>query len=178
MQMRSVWSDPPEVEFLDGRPYPKVSPKRTHALVQAACIRVLDRCASAIGEYGPEWRFGIGAVDRTDTEFVPDVAFVSFEQLDRLSDEDAEEPPCAPDLAIEIRSPSSRATYIRLKIERYLQTGTTMVLDIDPEHRTIRACTNEGTRTYSQHERFQHAALPWLIFDVADVFPKPRQKQP
>lgn len=177
MEMLSVWSDKPEVEYLDGQPYSKVSPKRTHALVQAAFIRVLDRCAADLGEYGPEWRFYIGAVDRTHTEFVPDIGFISYERLDELTDVQAEDPPCAPDLAIEVRSPSSKSAYIRKKIERYLETGATMVLDVDPASRTIHAHTCEGAREYSETDTFAHPLLPWLHFEISEVFPKPRQRR-
>lgn len=178
MQMSNMLSDPPEVEYLDGRSYPKVSPKRTHALVQAAFIRVLDRCAAARGEYGPEWRFDLGAVDRSDTEFVPDVGFISYTRLDGLTDAQAEEPPCPPDLAIEIRSPSSRPGLIRAKIARYLKTGATMVLDVDPADRVIHAHTISGVRTYREGEEFSHPSLPWLVFQTAEVFPKPRTRKP
>ena len=174
MQMASILVDPPEVEYLDGRPYPKVSPKRTHALVQAAFIRVLDRCGTAYGEFGPEWRFDVGAVDGSDTELVPDVAFISFARLDAFSDAQAEEPPCAPDLAIEIRSPSGRPGCMRRKIARELSTGATMVLDVDPAERIIYAHTGAGMTAYRENETFVHPSLPWLTFEVNDVFPKRR----
>ena len=37
--MRATLSDKPEIEYLDGAPHAKVSPKRTHALVQGALLR-------------------------------------------------------------------------------------------------------------------------------------------
>ncbi len=168
--------DPPELEYLDGRPYPKVSPRRTHALVQAALLRILDRCAAERGEFGPEWRFCVGAADNSESEFVPDIAFISKERLGRLSDEEAEEPPFAPDIAIEIRSPSVRVLYLRRKIERYLATGSILVLDVDPACKAIAAHSLDGVRTFHAGERFAHAAAPWLTFEVSEVFPKPRRR--
>ncbi len=34
--MAKMLSDKPEIEYVDGQPFPKVSPKRTHAVVQLA----------------------------------------------------------------------------------------------------------------------------------------------
>lgn len=174
---RGVLFDPPEIEYLDGHPYSKVSPKRTHALVQAALLRVLGDCAHGRGEVGPEWRFDLGAVDITYTEFVPDIAFVSYGRMDALNDEDAEEPPFAPDIAIEIRSPSNRAAYIARKMARYLKCGAILVLDVDPANRTIVAHSNGGARTFLEHDRFEHDAAPWFTFDIASIFPKPRGRR-
>ncbi len=171
---QSVLFDPPEIEFLDGHPYQKVSPKRTHALVQAALLRVLGDCAVGRGEVGPEWRFALGAVDITYTEFVPDIAFVSYERIRPLNDDDAEEPPFAPDIAIEVRSPSNRAAYIAQKMLRYLKCGSVLVLDVDPAKRTIVAHAASGVRTFTEADRFEHEAAPWFSFEVGSIFPKPR----
>lgn len=62
--MATILSDKPEVELLDGRAYPKVSPKARHAGVQAALGRVIADLAGNSGFVGPEWRFKIGRADR------------------------------------------------------------------------------------------------------------------
>jgi hypothetical protein len=38
-------SSPPEFEYLDGRPHAKVSPRRTHSIVQRELLHVLRECA-------------------------------------------------------------------------------------------------------------------------------------
>ena len=171
---RSVLFDPPEIEYLDGHSFAKVSPKRTHALVQAALLRELDACSKDRGETGPEWRFNLGAVDGSYTEFVPDIAFVSSARMQPLNDEDAEEPPFAPDIAIEIRSPSNRSLSIARKIERYLECGSLLVLDVDPATRSIVAHSQSGAQTFGERDRFEHEAARWFAFDVGAIFPKPR----
>ena len=172
--MLTTLYDLPELEVLDGRRVPKVSPRRTHALVQRALLAVLERCAADRGEFGPEWRFELGAVDGTDTALVPDIAFVSTERLRALSDDEAEEPPLAPDIVVEIRSPASRPAFLRRKIERYLRTGSSLVLDVDPARKTITGHSPGGVRTFHAGEQFAHAAVPWLEFEIAGIFPKPR----
>jgi Uma2 family endonuclease len=159
-----------EYEYHDGHPVAKVSPKRTHSLVQMNFGEILRRCGNELGEVGAEWRFNLGAVDDTFTEFMPDMAFIGFERLDSLDDAAAEVPPGAPDIAVEIRSPGYRLAEIRRKIARYLACGGSLVLDVDQETRTIEAHTHAGIRTFNADEAFQSAAAPWLHFEVSEAF--------
>jgi Uma2 family endonuclease len=162
--------DQPEVEYLDGHPYPKMSPKATHAFVQGAFIRVLHSLGGALGKTLPELRCHIGAVDDTKTEFVPDVAFILNERWYALPADRREEPPFAPDIAVEIRSPGEKARYREHKIARYLATGAQLVLDVDPRSRAIYVYDDQGMRVFRTHDRFEDARLSWLAFDVARVF--------
>ena len=162
--------DLPEIEYLDGRPYPKVSPKLTHALVQGALARILYRCAGERGRVGPELDVHPGRIDGSETKFVPDVAYISMERLRALPAADREAPPFSPDIAIEVWSPTNDRRYLDLKIARYLATGSTLVLDVDPYARTIVAHDGAEHRTYKAGERFHHPVFPWLRFDVAEAF--------
>jgi Uma2 family endonuclease len=170
--MASILSDKPEIELLDGRAYPKVSPKARHAGVQAALGRVIEDLSGDNGFVGPEWRFKIGRADDTNTTFVPDIAYVSLERLRSVSEKERDEPPFAPDIAVEVRSPSDNLAFLRHKIERYLQTGSVLVLVADPDKRTIVAHDSDGARNYAVDDRFEHPAVPWLAFDVAVIFAK------
>jgi Uma2 family endonuclease len=162
--------DLPEIEYLDGQPYPKVSPKLSHSLVQGALIRILYRCAGKRGRVGPELDVYPPRVDAKLTKFVPDVAYVSIERLRALSPTDREEPPFSPDIAVEVWSPTNDRRYLELKIARYLATGAVLVLDVDPHARTIVAHDGGALRTYKTGESFEHPAMPWLRFDVAEAF--------
>lgn len=168
--MRTILYDPPEIEYLDGQPYPKVSPKTTHSWVQSALLMIIDTCGRGLGFTGTEWRFRPGEVDGTPTTFVPDVAFVYKERLRGLSGRDFDEPPFSPDIAVEVRSPHDNLRYLSEKIERYLATGSLLVLDVDPKTRSIVAHTAEAVRECSQRERFSHRRAPWLTFECSAVF--------
>ncbi len=159
--------DKPEIELLDGRKYPKVSPKRTHGLVQAAITGILRRCAAGRGQVVPEWRCRLTVQD----QFVPDVGYMSFERLLPLSDPEREEPPFAPDIAVEVRSPSNRAVYDAKKIAVYLMHGAQLVLDIDPADRMLHAhAPGVAARAVHAIDTFEHPAVPWLRFEVAELF--------
>ena len=111
--MATILSDKPEIELLDGRAYRKVSPKARHAGVQAALMRVIEDLAGDAGFVGPEWRFKIGQADDTNTTFVPDVAYVSLERLRAIPEKQRDEPPFAPDIAVEVRSLSDNLGFLR-----------------------------------------------------------------
>lgn len=168
--MRTILYDPPEIEYLDGHPHPKVSPKTAHSLVQAALIMILRTQGKGRGFAGPEWRFEPGQIDRTPTEFVPDVAWVSKERFRDVPEDSREKLPFSPDIAVEVRSPKDDLNYLREKIERYLATGSLLVLDVDPKKRTIETRAHDGARTFRTGERFAHPAAPWLVFDIDEVF--------
>jgi len=101
---------------------------------------------------------------------VPDLAYVSMKRLRALSPSDREQPPFAPDIAIEVRSPSFREGFAREKICRYLGTGAILVLDVNPAERVIVAYTRAGETHYAAGTKFQHAAAPWLTFDMDELF--------
>ena len=165
--MSQVVSDQPEIELLDGREYPKVSPRRTHALVQTRVAMILVRLMQASGEVGTEWRFRL----REGTAFVPDVAYVSRERLHALSVSQREEPPFAPDIAVEVRSPSNRVAYDAQKFRAYVEHGSRLVLDVDPATRSVTAHGPDATsRSYDETEQFEHPAIPGLQFAVAELF--------
>lgn len=158
----------PAVEWIHGRPEQKVTPQRRHGILQLRLGAILANCAAGRGDVASEWRFFFPEVPEKTT-LVPDVAYVSYERLRTLDDTAAERPSFAPDIAIEIRSPSSRLPTIAEKIELYLRYGSVLVLDIDPDSKTVHAHTSHGvvthrTGTFANHE------VPWFTFDIDALF--------
>ena len=126
--MEEVLLDKPYIEYLDGKAYPKaMSPKARHSIVQGAALTILRRCSAGIGIAGTEWDFQLGVADGTQTLFVPDVAVLMLERLRSLPESEREQPPFAPDVAVEVRSPSYRPAFAAEKIVRYLRTGAVLV---------------------------------------------------
>jgi len=158
----------PAVEYLDGRAYRKVSPRIAHAVAQSNLCAIARGCVGDRGVVGTELHVYPGRVDGTDTVLVPDVAIVTWERVDaarRIGEE-----PRSPDVAIEVRSPSNDLHYRERKIERYLSTGTLLVLDVDPESRAIVAHDGDGVERFECGQRLRRASVPWLEFDVDEAF--------
>ncbi|HTV72431.1 MAG TPA: Uma2 family endonuclease [Candidatus Acidoferrales bacterium] len=130
-------SEKPYVESICGRLERKVSPRRKHAIMQGRLCAWLDRWAGERGEVGTEWRFYLVDGPRPSS-LVPDVAYVSFARLPRGLPEDARERPrVAPDIAVEIWSPRDRESTLREKIELFLSNGTTVVIVVYPQERSV-----------------------------------------
>jgi len=163
-------TEPEYTEYLDGKAYPKVSPRIVHAVIQARLARILSDCAEGRGITGTELDALVGKVDGTNSKFVPDVAFLSYERFRELHGRDRDFPPFAPDIAIEVRSPGDSRAYLDRKFARYLATGASLVLDVDPKTRTIVLHDAAGIRTYCENERVTSTVVPWLAFDLHDVF--------
>jgi Uma2 family endonuclease len=99
-----------------------------------------------------------------DTLLCPDVAFVSRERLPAggLEPRFLE---LAPDLAVEVLTPSSRAGEMRVKVADYLRLGVCAVWVVDPARRTVRVHSRAGRRT---------SAVPLTeddLLDGGDVVP-------
>lgn len=72
---------------------------------------------------------------KPDTVRGPDVSFVSRERLTNL--DDARFFSGAPDLAVEILSPSSRCGAMHAKVADYLAAGARMVWVVDPKRKSV-----------------------------------------
>jgi Uma2 family endonuclease len=73
---------------------------------------------------------------RPDTMRGPDVAFVSRERFERNGDT-VKAFTGAPDLAVEVLSPSNTPPAMHAKVADYLAAGTRRVWVVDPEARTV-----------------------------------------
>jgi Uma2 family endonuclease len=156
--MQHAIDEKPYTEILAGRLVRKVSSRRRHAILQPRLAMLVARLAGERGDVGTEWRFYMRA-GQPRTSLVPDIAFVAREQ-----------PPLSPDVAIEIRSPDDRIANVDWKMRAYLEIGGTLALDVLPECEEIRAFTRYGMKIFGHSDRFSCEAVPWLVFDVAEVF--------
>jgi len=71
-----------------------------------------------------------------DTVRGPDVSFVRQERLAEITNPD-KHVPFAPDLAVEVVSPSDRPAEVAEKVEAWLATGARMVWVVEPRNRTV-----------------------------------------
>jgi len=128
--------DKPYIEIVRGRRERKMSPKRTHGLLQARLSRWLDDWAAGRGEVMTELRCFFLRADGSPSSLVPDVAYMSFARMPRELAEDARERPrIAPDIAIEVFSPGDRRRTIEEKIVLYLANGSLLVMLVFPKRR-------------------------------------------
>lgn len=123
------------LELVGGIVVAEPFPRHRHDRVRKRLERALDAYLEAhpIGEV-----FGdIGYLLATDPDTVrrPDLSFVEASRLAGFDDETFFEG--APDLAIEILSPSNRPREIRERTADYLAAGCRLVWILDPKTRTV-----------------------------------------
>ncbi|MBV8600760.1 MAG: Uma2 family endonuclease [Candidatus Eremiobacteraeota bacterium] len=162
-----AWLDEkPYKELYDGAVHEKVGPQRAHALVSRAIIVLLDAWGGGFGEVGPEWRVYLSE----GTTLVPDVAFFSDVRLSTLSELEREKPPFAPDIVVEVRSPQDCENCIERKTALYLAHGAILVLNVDPQTRTVRISSQDGEQVLQAGETIEDGAFPDLHIAVNEIF--------
>lgn len=103
---------------------------------------------------------------------IPDVAYVSWDRLPGRRVPDEPIPDLAPDLAIEVLSPSNTAAEMRRKRQDYFGVGVRLVWEVDPRTRTIDVYTSRDEfRTFSGGDVLDGGdVLPGFTLPVADPF--------
>jgi Uma2 family endonuclease len=116
---------------------------RQGRVVAALSRRLMDHVeANDLGEvYAGDTGFTLAR--SPDTVRAPDIAFI---RRDRVPDpEPSGYPDLAPDLAVEVLSPSNRPGEVLAKVADWLTSGTSLVWVIDPERRQARVYRQDGT---------------------------------
>ncbi|MEP7287342.1 MAG: Uma2 family endonuclease [Chloroflexota bacterium] len=103
--------------------------------------RIASRISYFITEYNlnhdePDYITGEagGYVMTEGNVFNPDVAYISKVRLPQIPERES---PIPPDLAVEIKSPTDSKRALRRKIERYLDSGTSLVWLVSPDEQII-----------------------------------------
>ena len=79
----------------------------------------------------------------------------------------------APELVVEVLSPSNTGTELEEKLNEYLAAGVPMVWIVNPDRRTIRMYRSDGTTRlfHSQDVIDNEPLLPGFNLLVGEVFP-------
>jgi Uma2 family endonuclease len=139
--------------------------------------RVGPRIVTELQKYADEYLSGV--VYQADTGFIlsrdpdmvrsPDAAYVTAA---RLPAEDAGFLELAPDLAVEVISPSNTVNEMATKVIQYLDAGAHEVWVVDPDNRLVTLHTPDGTaRTLRERDIIaDRALLPGFRLPVANLF--------
>ena len=99
----------------------------------------------------------------------PDICVLLAEKA-RLLDLDRIPIPGAPDLAIEVISPTERASESHEKVRAYLRNGTAEVWQIYPKSRTLQIHRNATSLLFDSSEMVTSDLLPGFVVSVASFF--------
>ncbi|MFL6246270.1 MAG: Uma2 family endonuclease [Thermoanaerobaculia bacterium] len=155
-------------EIIDGEHYVNPSPNMKH---QTASINL----ATALWTHVRQHRLGrvfSAPFDVVLTYFdvvEPDIIFVSASRTDILTESHIKG---APDLVVEILSPSTRAYDEVVKLKRYDAMGITEYWIVDPERQTVRIYrrTSGGYALAPAAERIATPLIPGFSLALRDIF--------
>lgn len=138
------------------------------------CARISRRVGNFVEDHG------LGVVATNDTGFIcerspdtvrgPDVSFWKKERLKEIPEGYIE---VAPDLTVEVVSPSDHFSRTNRKIHEYLEKGIALIWVVDPEDRTLSVYrTGERLKILTESETLDGAdVLPGFSCKVADLLP-------
>jgi Uma2 family endonuclease len=110
---------------------------------------------------------------------LPDVAFVSWTHFPNRLLPKADVPDLAPDLAVEVLSPSNTKKEIARKRREYFAAGTTLVWEVDPDARTVTAYTSADQSVVLDESQTLDGApvLPGFILPIREWFDRAGKRQ-
>ena len=165
------------VELADGVVVVSPSPRPIHGWIIRNLFRALDAHVTARG-LGDVYADGIGyelpVPSRPDTARTPDLSFVRAGRIGPL-DPEMRALALAPDLAVEVVSPSEHKKRLHSKLNDYLDAGAALVWVVNPRRRTVEVLTpgvapGRG-RVLREGEALDGGAvLPGFAIPVAAVF--------
>jgi Uma2 family endonuclease len=144
--------------------------KHGSLVIKLASLLLQHVDAHALGEvFGPDTGFKI--TDSPDTVRAPDVAFV---QQQRIPAGELTEKfwPGAPDLAVEVISPTDTLYELDEKIEEYMASGVTLVWVVNPKKRTVTVYRpGASPEVLSENDQLDgRPLLPAFQYPVAKLF--------
>lgn len=155
-------------ELIKGELLTMPVPKLRHGFVTAKLLVLLYNHITAnnlgllVGESGFHLETG------PDTVLGPDIAFVARE---RIGDDMDRFFPGAPDLAVEVLSPSDRRGKVERKTALYLELGGKSVWNINPRNRTVEVVRADGQRrVFHESDELVDDTVPGFRVLVSKIF--------
>jgi Uma2 family endonuclease len=149
-----------------------------HDRLVTRLLTALERCVEECGAgvvQGPDLGYRMGPLDVR----CPDVSFIRAERARYYVETDADTFfEGAPDLAVEILSPSDSSSRTKEKARLYFSYGCRLCWIVDPQRKMVLVMTPDGSeRTLTVNDELDGGeALPEFKLAVCDIFRKPALK--
>jgi Uma2 family endonuclease len=153
-------------ELIGGEVVKMAFPSLPHDLIKNEINAVLLRFLDSRPELGLRSLVEIGTHVSDYDAFMPDVSII---RRSRLSVE-GRVFAGAPDLAIEVVSPSDTAKHLKRKVDAYLEGGSKSVWVVFPEARSVQVYTRESLRELKADQSIEDPLLPGFSSPVAGFF--------
>jgi Uma2 family endonuclease len=157
-------------ELVKGELVPLASGTPLHAWIR-------DGLGDRLRDYLRAHRIGIALTEVDcstidDTVRRPDLSYLSRERW-LLVDPARIPVPFAPDIAVEVLSPSEKAVEVNRKVAEYLAAGSVEVWIIDPQNIEVLVRSAHGVRVLRAGETLESPLLPGFSFGVSEAVAVP-----
>lgn len=169
-------------EVIDGELIPMAPQHRRGTYIARALFLSLHGAVERqlLGDVLPETAFSLDIESGTNWvtgSVVPDIAFVSAARLKEQEEKYPSDAPfrVAPDLAVEIISPTDSFSDVTRKVARYLGYGVKLVWVVDPKNRRVHVYSTENPDGHILSETETLSAegiIPGWSIPVSEVFSK------
>jgi Uma2 family endonuclease len=153
-------------ELIGGEVVKMAFPSLPHDLIKNQINALLLRYLDSRPDLGLRSLVEIGTHVSDYDAFMPDVSIV---RRSRLSIE-GRIFQGAPDLAIEVVSPSDTAKHLKRKVDAYLEGGSKSVWVVFPEAQSVSVHTRESVRELKPNQNITDPLLPGFSSPVAAFF--------
>jgi Uma2 family endonuclease len=167
--------DEPRCELLYGRFYLMSGPTPLHQMVAQMVWRYLDDIALAAGATAFMAQLDVELADHSVVQ--PDVIYLSAGRREIARHRIVG----APDLLVEVLSPSSMGRDWRVKLMLYAESGIREYWIVDPKTRLIEFLVNEGGRFMTAMPagaQYRSQGLPEINLDVAELWRQVESRLP
>jgi len=165
------WTGDERYELIDGVPYMMAAPSRVHQEISGELFRQLANflLGKPCKVYAAPFDVRLNAHDKDDRVVQPDIVVV----CDRSK---LNEKGCvgAPDLVVEILSPTTQGRDRLLKFNKYFEAGVREYWIVDPEDKyvTVHVLTDDhySTRAYDSTDSIPSTVLDGFSVQLSEIF--------
>jgi Uma2 family endonuclease len=158
-------------EVIDGEPFVTPAPTLMHQAVKMRLVRILEDFVAASGS-GVVLDAPVDVLLSRHDIFQPDILLISGGRRGILGEKYVDG---APDLVVEVLSPSTESRDRDAKAKRYATFGVREMWLVDPAAKTIEVMVNDGEgfrreAIYGEGENVRSTILTGLVFPAGPVF--------
>ena len=173
-----LWDGDEHIEIINGEAFMMATPSRIHQEITGELFRQLANFLEGKQCKGYSAPFGVRLFEQdgdrpedVDTVVEPDISVVC--DRSRLDEHGCKG---APDLVIEVLSPSTQRHDQLVKLNLYQRAGVREYWIVDPENKTVRVMIQAGDGTLRTHEIYRQEdvakvnALDGCFIELSKVF--------